>query len=119
MEFAALGAIGIVVVIALVVVVVVLLIVAGLIRGWYRVAKADEALVIVGKRQRGADGESSRITVITGGGAIVNPLTQRGDHRMILRRFDKGQACLPAHRAAQKDCQLLTFRDRQPPVVSA
>ncbi|KTS01990.1 flotillin family protein, partial [Microbacterium testaceum] len=79
MEIAALGAIGIVVVIALVVVIVVFLIIAGLIRGWYRVAKADEALVIVGKRQRGADGESSRITVITGGGAIVNPLTQRGE----------------------------------------
>jgi flotillin len=43
------------------------------------VAKADEALVIVGKRQRGAGGESSRITVITGGGAIVNPLTQRAE----------------------------------------
>ncbi|KEP73903.1 flotillin, partial [Microbacterium sp. SUBG005] len=79
MEFAALGAIGIVVVIALVVVIVVILIIAGLIRGWYRVAKADEALVIVGKRQKSADGESSRITVITGGGAIVNPLTQRGE----------------------------------------
>ncbi len=79
MEIAALGAIGLVVVIALVVVIVVILIIAGLIRGWYRVAKADEALVIVGKRQKAADGNSSRITVITGGGAIVNPLTQRGE----------------------------------------
>lgn len=50
-----------------------------LFRAWYRVAKADEALVIVGKTQKGADGQSSRISVITGGGAIVNPITQRAE----------------------------------------
>lgn len=79
MEFAALGAIGIFVIIGVVVLIIVLIIVAVLIRAWYRVARADEALVIVGKRQRGHDGQSSRITVITGGGAIVNPLTQRAE----------------------------------------
>lgn len=80
MEIAALGAIGLLVVVIAIVLVVVLVIVLILIRAWYRVAKADEALVIVGKRQRSTDGQtSSRITVITGGGAIVNPLTQRGE----------------------------------------
>ncbi|QKJ18608.1 SPFH domain-containing protein [Microbacterium hominis] len=48
-------------------------------RAWYRVAKADEALVIVGKTQKSADGQASRISVITGGGAIVNPITQRSE----------------------------------------
>ncbi|MCX6501201.1 MAG: SPFH domain-containing protein [Microbacterium sp.] len=80
MEIAALGAIGLLVVVIAIVLVVVLVIVLILIRAWYRVAKADEALVIVGKRQKSTDGQtSSRITVITGGGAIVNPLTQRGE----------------------------------------
>lgn len=79
MEIAALGAIGLFVVIGVVVLIVVVVIVLILIRAWYRVAKADEALVIVGKRQKSKDGDSSRITVITGGGAIVNPLTQRGE----------------------------------------
>lgn len=78
---AAIGGIGVLVAIGAGVVglIVVGLIVALFIRAWYRVAKADEALVIVGKSQRGADGSSSRITVITGGGAIVNPLTQRAE----------------------------------------
>ncbi|MFG6401866.1 SPFH domain-containing protein [Microbacterium sp. P04] len=75
-----LAGIGFLIIIGLVVAAVVLLIVVVLIRSWYRVAKADEALVIVGKRQRSTDGQSSsRITVITGGGAIVNPLTQRAE----------------------------------------
>ena len=79
MEIAALGALGLLIAVVAVIVVVVLIIVLILIRAWYRVAKADEALVIVGKRQKRTDGQSSRITVITGGGAIVNPLTQRGE----------------------------------------
>lgn len=78
MELAALGAVGLLVAIGAVVLIVVLAIVLILIRAWYRVAKADEALVIVGKRQKSAAGDS-RITVITGGGAIVNPLTQRAE----------------------------------------
>ncbi|MBB2974495.1 flotillin [Microbacterium endophyticum] len=79
MEFAALGAVGLIAIIAVVVIIVVGVIVAILVRAWYRVARADEALVIVGKRQKSNDGGSSRITVITGGGAIVNPLTQRAE----------------------------------------
>ncbi|WP_434811063.1 SPFH domain-containing protein [Microbacterium sp. bgisy189] len=63
-------------VVALVIVLVIALIV---VRAWYKVAKADQALVIVGKSQKNASGESSRISVITGGGALVNPLTQRAE----------------------------------------
>ena len=75
------GGAGILVIvgIALVALVVIGLIALIFIRAWYRVAKADEALVIVGKSQKSADGTASRITVITGGGAIVNPLTQRAE----------------------------------------
>ncbi|WP_191905617.1 SPFH domain-containing protein [Microbacterium caowuchunii] len=79
MEFAALGLVGLIAVIAVVVIIIVSIITAILVRAWYRVAKADEALVIVGKRQKISSGSTSRITVITGGGAIVNPLTQRGE----------------------------------------
>lgn len=46
-------------------------------RAWYQVPKADEAIVIVGKKQRSTDGASSNMTVLTGGGAFVNKLTQR------------------------------------------
>ncbi|WP_292894671.1 flotillin family protein, partial [Microbacterium sp.] len=53
-------------------------------RAWYQVPQADEAIVIVGKKQRGADGLTSNMTVITGGGAFVNKLTQRSD-RISLR----------------------------------
>ncbi|MCT9819676.1 SPFH domain-containing protein [Microbacterium sp. W1N] len=63
-------------VVALIVVLIIVLIV---VRAWYKVAKADQALVIVGKNQKNASGESSRISVITGGGALVNPLTQRAE----------------------------------------
>lgn len=63
-------------VVALIVVLIIVLIV---VRAWYKVAKADQALVIVGKSQKNASGESSRISVITGGGALVNPLTQRAE----------------------------------------
>jgi flotillin len=78
MDIAALGAMGLLAIVGGIVLIVVLVIVLILIRAWYRVAKADEALVIVGKKQRSTSGDS-RITVITGGGAIVNPLTQRGE----------------------------------------
>ena len=63
-------------IIALVIVLIVGLI---MVRAWYKVAKADQALVIVGKSQKNAEGDSSRISVITGGGALVNPLTQRAE----------------------------------------
>jgi flotillin len=80
MDIAALGALGLLLIVGGIALVIVIIVVLILIRAWYRVAKADEALVIVGKKQRSTTtGESSRITVITGGGAIVNPLTQRGE----------------------------------------
>jgi flotillin len=78
MDIVALGGVGLLVLIGIGIALVALVILLILIRAWYRVAKADEALVIVGKRQKGATGDS-RITVITGGGAIVNPLTQRAE----------------------------------------
>ncbi len=78
MDLLAAGGIGIAVVFGIGIAIVALIIVIILIRAWYRVAKADEALVIVGKSQKSASGDS-RITVITGGGAIVNPLTQRAE----------------------------------------
>ncbi|ROS25057.1 flotillin [Rathayibacter sp. PhB127] len=53
-------------------------------RAWYQVPQADEAIVIVGKKQKGDDGLTSNMTVITGGGAFVNKLTQRSD-RISLR----------------------------------
>ncbi|MDT0180478.1 SPFH domain-containing protein [Microbacterium sp. ARD31] len=76
-----LATVGLIVPIVIIAIVALVLFFIGLLvfRAWYRVAKADEALVIVGKTQKGADGVSSRISVITGGGAIVNPITQRAE----------------------------------------
>src|SRR3546814_17606313 len=80
MDLVALGGVGLLVLIGVGVALVALIVILILIRAWYRVARADEALVIVGKKQRStAGGESSSITVIPGGGAIVNPLTQRAE----------------------------------------
>lgn len=80
MDLIALGGVGLLVLIGAGVAVIALIVILILIRAWYRVARADEALVIVGKKQRSTPGgEASRITVITGGGAIVNPLTQRAE----------------------------------------
>ncbi|MBZ6372301.1 MAG: flotillin family protein, partial [Microbacterium hominis] len=64
--FAAGGAlvVGVIAVIAAIILLIFILI---MVRAWYKVAKADQALVIVGKSQKGADGASSRISVITGG----------------------------------------------------
>ena len=45
---------------------------------WYKVPKPDEALVIVGKKQKDdATGDSSSMSVVIGGGALVNRITQR------------------------------------------
>ena len=43
---------------------------------WIRVARADEALVISGRKQMDGDTQSS-VTVIVNGRAMVNPITQR------------------------------------------
>lgn len=50
-------------------------------RAWIKVARADEALVISGKSQRGATGP---VSVIVNGKALVNPVTQR--HEIISLR---------------------------------
>lgn len=44
---------------------------------WIRVAAADEALVISGRKQRDTDGVESPVSVIVNGRAVVNPITQR------------------------------------------
>ncbi|MGP6170644.1 SPFH domain-containing protein [Microbacterium sp. A196] len=92
------GAIGILVLvgIAVVVLIVVGLIVLLFARSWIKVARADEALVISGRKQRvqraiiNADGTSSSesvdspVTVIVNGKSLVNPITQR--HEIISLR---------------------------------
>ncbi|WP_194420509.1 SPFH domain-containing protein [Microbacterium abyssi] len=92
------GAVGILILVGIA---VVALIVVGLIvllfaRSWIKVARADEALVISGRKQRvqraiiSADGtESSEsvdspVTVIVNGKSLVNPITQR--HEIISLR---------------------------------
>jgi len=57
-----------------------------LFRAWYQVPQSDEAIVVVGKKQRGSDGTTSNMTVITGGGAFVNKLTQRSDKISLRSR---------------------------------
>lgn len=53
-------------------------------RAWVKVARADEALVISGKTQKGDDGTEAPVTVIVNGKAMVNPVTQR--HEVISLR---------------------------------
>ncbi|WP_341975950.1 SPFH domain-containing protein [Microbacterium sp. LWO13-1.2] len=84
--------IGIGIVAAIVIALVVLL----LARSWIKVARADEALVISGRKQKvqraiiSADGsshsemEESPVTVIVNGKSLVNPITQR--HEIISLR---------------------------------
>ncbi|WP_298041364.1 SPFH domain-containing protein [uncultured Microbacterium sp.] len=92
---------GIVGILILVGIGVVVLIVIGLIallfaRSWIKVARADEALVISGRKQKvqraivSADGTASSeivdspVTVIVNGKSLVNPITQR--HEIISLR---------------------------------
>lgn len=58
------------------VVLVALLIVLLVMKSWIKVARADEALVVSGKKQ--SDNESN-VAVIVNGKAIVNPVTQRSE----------------------------------------
>lgn len=67
-------------VIAIVVGLVVVLGIAMLIiRGWVKVAGADEALVISGRKQTSESGEESNVTVVVNGRAVVNPVMQRAE----------------------------------------
>lgn len=52
-----------------------LLIVLLILKGWIKVARADEALVVSGKKSAG----DSNIAVIVNGKAVVNPITQRSE----------------------------------------
>ena len=79
MELIAAGGLFVLIGVIAVVAIIVLIIVLIFVRAWYKVAKADQALVVVGKSQKNASGGSSRISIITGGGALVNPLTQRAE----------------------------------------
>src|SRR5699024_8656052 len=78
-----LGIVG-VVLLLLAVVLVIALILFFVIRGWIKVARADEALVISGKSQKNTDGSTSATTVVVNGKAVVNPVTQR--HEVISLR---------------------------------
>lgn len=96
MEIAGIIGILVIVGIAVVIVVVLLLILLLFARSWIKVARADEALVISGRKQKvqlavlSADGSSrdemseSPVTVIVNGKAVVNPITQR--HEIISLR---------------------------------
>jgi len=86
--FAAIGSVGIVIgiIILLVVVGIIALIVTLLMRAWYKVARADEALVIVGRKSKKGSGPTTAVTVIRGGGAIVNPITQRAETLSLRAR---------------------------------
>lgn len=92
------GAVGILIIvgIAIVAAVVILLILLLFARSWIKVARADEALVISGRKQKvqraviATDGSStsemseSPVTVIVNGKSLVNPITQR--HEIISLR---------------------------------
>src|SRR5690606_12999197 len=86
--FAAIGGVGIVIaiIILLVIAAIIALIVTLLMRAWYKVARADEALVIVGRKAKKGPGPASNVSVIRGGGAIVNPITQRAETLSLRAR---------------------------------
>ncbi|MFJ2551097.1 SPFH domain-containing protein [Microbacterium sp. NPDC087591] len=92
------GAVGILIIVgvAIVAAVIILLILLLFARSWIKVARADEALVISGRKQKvqraviATDGSStsemseSPVTVIVNGKSLVNPITQR--HEIISLR---------------------------------
>jgi flotillin len=96
MEIAGLVGILVLVGIAVVVLIVIGLVVLLFARSWIKVARADEALVISGRKQKvqraivNSDGSSSSeivdspVTVIVNGKSLVNPITQR--HEIISLR---------------------------------
>ncbi|MCC4268390.1 hypothetical protein [Microbacterium schleiferi] len=92
------GFVGILIIIGIAVVAAIIIALIGLLlaKAWIKVARADEALVISGRKQRvqttvmDADGTSrsemseSPVTVIVNGKSLVNPITQR--HEIISLR---------------------------------
>lgn len=83
MEFLLAGGVLTIIGISLLVLLVLSAVLLFLLRGWIKVARADEALVISGRAQRSPDGDSP-VTVIVNGKALVNPITQR--HETISLR---------------------------------
>ena len=71
MDILATGGALVIVSIAVVAAIILIVFLLIMVRAWYKVAKADQALVVVGKSQKNASGESSRISVITGGGCLL------------------------------------------------
>lgn len=96
MEIAGIIGILVIVGVAVVAVIVIGLIMLLFARSWIKVARADEALVISGRKQKvqravlNADGSTSSelaespVTVIVNGKSLVNPITQR--HEIISLR---------------------------------
>ncbi|MBN8205186.1 flotillin family protein [Microbacterium esteraromaticum] len=96
MEIAGIVGILLIIGIAVVAAIVVLLIMLLFARSWIKVARADEALVISGRKQKvqraliNPDGSTSSelaespVTVIVNGKSLVNPITQR--HEIISLR---------------------------------
>lgn len=69
---------GVLLIIGVVAAVLIVALIVGLLiaRAWVKVARSDEALVVSGRVQKTADGDSP-VTVIVNGKALVNPITQR------------------------------------------
>jgi flotillin len=84
MELFATGGTILLIGIGVAVVVVLLLILLLVARAWFKVARADEALVVSGRSQKDSSGNDSAVTVIVNGKALVNPITQR--HETISLR---------------------------------
>ena len=84
MDFLATGGIVVLLLVLLGVALVGTLVTMLIMRAWVKVARADEALVISGKAQKGDDGTEAPVTVIVNGKAMVNPVTQR--HEVISLR---------------------------------
>lgn len=55
-------------------------------RSWIKVARADEALVISGKKGKSDDGKETNVEVVVNGKAIVNPITRRYETMSLRSR---------------------------------
>jgi len=84
MELFATGGLVLLIGIGVVVLVVLFLVMLLIARAWFKVARADEALVVSGRSQKDSTGSDSAVTVIVNGKALVNPITQR--HETISLR---------------------------------
>ncbi|MGO1630247.1 MAG: flotillin, partial [Microbacterium sp.] len=76
--------VAVIALIALAVAVVAAIIILIIMRTWVKVARADEALVISGRKSRAQAKDEPPVTVIVNGRAVVNPISQR--HEVISLR---------------------------------